>query len=240
MRRVTLAIAVAALSFSATQMASAQDILRTLYSSRPVAQWTGMYIGGNFGYGWGHVDTTAGSPFVVSGSTSIKGVLGGGQVGGMAMSGIWAFGLETDIQFSAQKGTIVTPGTFGGSPFALTQTNRFNWFGTTRARAGVVADQLLIYLTAGAAYGEYRNDVTATGSLVGAASYSTVRAGWAVGGGLEGMVTKNWTWRAEYLHVELGKFTQSFLVTAGTTSTTNVDFRLYNDIVRFSVNYYLR
>jgi len=100
---------------------------------------------------------------------------------------------------------------------------------------------VLFYLTAGVAYGEFRSDDVVTGSLVGTASYSTVRPGWAAGGGIEWMINKNWTARAEYLRIDLGNYSQNFIITTGGVSTlTAIDFRITNDIVRFSLNYYLR
>jgi outer membrane immunogenic protein len=101
------------------------------------------------------------------------------------------------------------------------------WFGTVRGRLGaLITDQLLVYGTGGLAYGQANLSSTinigglattplnigvtfpfATGTLF---SESKTRLGFAVGGGIEGKglgwLPAGWTWRLEYLHVDLGSF----------------------------------
>ncbi|HXW25503.1 MAG TPA: outer membrane beta-barrel protein [Xanthobacteraceae bacterium] len=141
---------------------------------------------------------------------------------------------------------------------ATTTTNNWSlpWFATLRARLGYVPEPTwLLYATGGLALGEMEFStsntttttitngigqvVTPTGSLVGAGpittaaafSESITRAGFAVGGGVEKMLTQNWTVKAEYLYLDWGSYT--FL--SGTGYDTNV--RLRDNIVRIGVNY---
>jgi outer membrane immunogenic protein len=105
---------------------------------------------------------------------------------------------------------------------------KIEWFGTVRGRLGfLVNDQVLIYGTGGLAYGWVKlSGVTnvngfavnpidqsvftfaAPGTSVFGAS--NIRAGFAVGGGIEGkcsyLLPAGWTWKLEYLYVDLGSF----------------------------------
>ena len=60
MRNFTIAaVAAAGIALGAVQSASAADIARPVYKAAPVVMaynWSGFYIGGNVGYGWGKGD----------------------------------------------------------------------------------------------------------------------------------------------------------------------------------------
>jgi outer membrane immunogenic protein len=125
------------------------------------------------------------------------------------------------------------------------------WVSTFRGRLGMTPDPtLLLFITGGLAIGEARfatsaspATMTLTSNFTGAVlsttttgagasfSESTTRAGFAVGGGAEKKVTKNWSVRAEYLYIDFGSHT--FL--AGTGFDTNI--RLRDNIVRVGFDY---
>ena len=83
--------------------------------------WTGFYLGGNVGYGFGQSrtdvffsDAGTGTPLLATGSSSkFNGVLGGAQTGYNWQAGYWLLGLEVDIQHTNQRATTsyVCPGT---------------------------------------------------------------------------------------------------------------------------------
>jgi outer membrane immunogenic protein len=231
MQRTTIALlAAAALGAGVANNAFAYDIL----SSKPVAYWTGFYIGGNFGYGWGRGTISAnGGGTVVAGSENVDGILGGAQVGGNIQSGRFVFGFESDIQFTDQQ----VSSSFISGATRVTATDKLPWFGTTRLRAGYAGDRWLAYGTAGVAYGQFKSDAVATGAFNGSYSYSTTRFGWVVGAGLEAYVDNNFSWKIEYLHLDSG--TISSVSSAGLTSVTT-SAKLTDDILRFGVNYKLR
>jgi outer membrane immunogenic protein len=83
------------------------------------------------------------------------------------------------------------------------------------------------YVTGGAAFGDIK---TTTPGFPGATSD---RAGWTVGAGLEFALAANWTAKAEYLYVDLGKFNCG--VSCGPFVTNNVSFK--TNLVRAGVNY---
>jgi outer membrane immunogenic protein len=95
------------------------------------------------------------------------------------------------------------------------------WFGTTRGRAGVALNNILIYGTGGIAYGGIRAEnagVTEARTLYG----------WAAGLGLEVGLTPNWSARAEYLYVDLNDRGYNL------TGTQN---GFESNLLRFGVNY---
>ncbi len=210
-----------------------------MYSPVPVATWTGFYVGGNFGYGWAATDATARSVTAASTSYDMKGPTAGAELGLNAQMGNWLVGVESDLQWSWQKtnggntAALFTSAGFG-VPSNIVETDKVTWYGTTRARLGVVSGPLLIFGTGGIAYGQFKFDT----NLAGTNFYvTTTRIGWAVGGGVEAMLTKNWSLKAEYLHLDFGGFNQDYLV--GATATT-LHTRLQNEVMRVGVNYFFR
>jgi outer membrane immunogenic protein len=119
------------------------------------------------------------------------------------------FGGETDLQIAAAE-----------ERFAAWKFSN-PWFGTLRARAGLSFDNLLLYGSAGLAYGRVRTE------LAGGAE-SNVHYGWTAGLGLEIGITGNWSVKAEYLFVGLAE--RSYLLTGGRHGFDS-------NMLRFGVNY---
>jgi outer membrane immunogenic protein len=92
--------------------AGAADLAPRPYMKAPpivaaVYDWTGFYVGANLGWSFGRARTdvtVAGAPFA-STSQRMEGILGGLQAGYNWQSGPAVFGLEADIQATAQKGS---------------------------------------------------------------------------------------------------------------------------------------
>lgn len=295
--RITTAkpvLAAAMASLGLTTIASAADLPlpeRTYTKApayvAPVYDWTGFYVGGNLGYGWGRSNSTLALTDPGAGATlnsaaskfNMDGVIGGGQIGYNWQSGRWVFGLETDIQGANQKGGMSSTcaggtiavmdsacarGHVGDSvldvtpafPVTYSLSEKLDWFGTVRGRIGpTVTPTLLAYVTGGLAYG----NVSTTGSVSGTniigpngggatntpfantVSSSTLKTGWTVGVGLEGVISGNWTAKIEYLYVDLGTVSSSFgtaLVApsgalAGSSSTAHIT----DNVLRAGINY---
>jgi outer membrane immunogenic protein len=102
------------------------------------------------------------------------------------------------------------------------------WLGTARARLGYAGwTNFLPYITGGAAFG----NIKATNSAIGTTGSAT-KLGLTVGLGVEYMLFRNWSIKAEYLYVDLGKFDCGS--TCGATSD-NVSFKA--NVVRAGLNY---
>ena len=158
-----------------------------------------------------------------SGKADVDGWVFGGQAGYNWQSNQFVFGIEADFQATGQEGAITfcsIPGC-GAGAFSVTADYKLDWFGTLRARAGVLVNpRVLLYATGGLAVGHFEADYTA--GIVGlpavAFSDSQTKAGWAAGAGIEAFVAKNWLFRVEYLFMDLGDVASA----AGTTGTTTV------------------
>jgi len=164
--------------------------------------WVGPYLGGNLGYEWG---TTSNNP------TRPAGIAGGIQGGYNWQSGQFVFGAEADIQLSAANDRF--------APWKFSNP----WFGTVRGRAGYAIHNLLLYGTAGLAFGAL------TGETVGLLSESHSNLGWTAGIGAEAGLYGNWSAKVEYLFVDLS---------SSTFALTGVSNGLSANVFRAGVNYH--
>jgi outer membrane immunogenic protein len=163
-------------------------------------------------------------------SFNTKGAVGGVQFGyNHQFDQHWLAGIETDFSGSGIKGQGATvfvafPGTLN-FPFTANASEEVKWFGTVRGRVGfLMTPDILVFGTGGFAYGQVDHSASIfnpTGSSPGgtttftvtcnpnancyAGSSSRIATGWTAGGGLEYAVAHNWTVKAEYLYVNLGR-----------------------------------
>lgn len=222
----------------------------------PAYNWTGFYVGLNGGYSFdgsnnAHVSgfTDPGAfglgPAIAAGaipvtSYKISGFLGGGQLGyNWQVDPRWVLGLETDFMGSNVKGSeglVATPPGFVTNITTVTQ--KLDWLGTTRAKAGYAAGNWLFYGTGGIAYGEVKNSLQLTipgATLFGA--NSDVRTGWTAGGGVE-YGWSAWLLRVEYLHYDLGSQTiTTNTQIGGSPATLSVSQKDTGNIVRAALSY---
>ncbi len=258
----------------------------------PIWSWTGYYVGANIGYSWGRSNGTvtfsdAGSGALLSSAGTdfgLNGVIGGGQLGYNWQRSDWIFGLEADIQGSAQKGsgTAICPGgSLGAPPASLfsacapghigdtapfnvaalpvidTLSQQLDWFGTVRGRVGpTITPTVFAFITGGLAYGQVSttNSVSGTNLIgpqgvngvtvvpVGASmSNSTIRVGWTIGAGIEGVLSGNWSGKIEYLYVDLGTVSGSFvtpvIAPSGAFVISNYSSHITDSIFRVGINY---
>ncbi|MDH7795588.1 MULTISPECIES: outer membrane protein [unclassified Beijerinckia] len=181
----------------------------------PIFTWTGFYVGGQIGGGWGRSEL-AGFGY------NANGVVGGLHAGYNQQFGMIVAGVEGDIEATSLKGS-------GSNFFGSTFKTRAPWQGSLRARVGVAAfDRALIYATGGVAFASIRNEVFVPPF---ASSTSTTRAGWTVGAGVEYAIDNNWSVRAEYRYTDFGRFNVGFFP-LGSANT-----RFKENTVRVGVSY---
>jgi outer membrane immunogenic protein len=256
--------ALALVTAAAAVPASAADLpLKSMAPPAPIYNWNGFYIGGNAGVAWsGTLTGYSGGPgaaaffaandFPASLTPGAGGYLGGAQIGyNWQLSPTWLVGLEADIQGGDYKGNAsVTTTSVNFGPFTTSVEQHNNWFGTVRGRVGLlVGPNVLFYGTGGFAYGqtEASQSTIANGFTLAtcptalpcaAGSATSTRYGWAAGAGWEIMASPNWTFRAEYLFLDLG--TQSLTVTtpAFTPPVTFTSSNAFHEsIIRIGFNY---
>jgi outer membrane immunogenic protein len=202
MKKTIMAMAIATM---AAGSAAAADLPRgpaPYYPPPPsIYNWTGPYAGLNLGYQWGQVTNNVTEP---------SGIAGGGQIGYNWQMNPFVFGVETDIQASAADDTF--------APYKFSNP----WFGTLRGRIGFAVNNVLLYGTAGLAYGELK------GEFFGLEEDKTL-VGWTAGAGIEYGFTQNWSAKLEYLYMDLGSRTYSI------TGAVN---GLHSSFLRLGVNYH--
>lgn len=160
--------------------------------------------------------------------SDVAGFAGGGQAGyNLQIDKNLVAGLEADIAYANIGGS------FGNTalpasrffPLTTTTTQNLQWLGTVRGRLGFLGrDDLLLYGTGGLAYGGVSArgaleeffptfgggvsaDCTRLALFCSAGQASNALAGWTAGGGVEYAIARNFSLKAEYLFVDLGKQT---------------------------------
>jgi outer membrane immunogenic protein len=251
-------VSIAMIAAAAGSVSAADLPVKAPPLTAAAVNWAGFYAGGNIGYGWGRtggdlIGNTTGLdiPTAIAGGTipstyglRERGVLGGIQAGRNWQAGNWVWGLEADLQLAgvrqevafAHPAVVVPPRLFATESAG---SANLDWFGTVRGRLGFVWQQAMIYGIGGLVYGQ--TAVSISNHVVppppsGSFSESSVRIGWTIGAGAEWAFANAWSFKAEYLHIDLGTST-------GQTHPGPVDFldyRFHHDyeIARVGFNYH--
>jgi outer membrane immunogenic protein len=210
------------------------------YAPMAAADWTGFYFGGNAGWGTARdhsVLIVVSMPHI---TLAPDGFLGGVQAGYNWQAANWVFGLETDIQGSTQQDDKAC--VFNCNAVTFAQLNqRLPWFGTARGRLGYSVGPTLFYATGGFAYGEVKTRIASTLGGLNTVDFSNTKSGWTAGAGIEtpfelfGLLGRNWSSKTEYLYVDLGSSSNTF-INGGVTVTFNT--RVQEHIFRTGLNYH--
>ena len=164
----------------------------------PPYNWTGFYIGGNLGYGFGSgsfSDTLV--PPTNFTTTSNNGFLGGGQLGvNYEFHSGLVLGAEAMFDWLANARTTFTASNTTAGTATGTINNR--WITMATGKVGFAWDRLFGYGKFGGAWvGGTSNSFTA-GATPLSVSINSTSVGWTAGAGLEWAFAGNWSFRAEY------------------------------------------
>jgi outer membrane immunogenic protein len=198
-----------------------------------VYDWTGFYIGVNGGVSVARDRTQLLTTLPSAEQTVLSpfGAIGGGQIGyNWQLNSLWLLGVESDIQASGET-TNRTCLLTCTATLSANLSQKIDWFGTTRARVGLVDGPVLGYITGGVAYGHYSTTVTEPGV---AFTSGRTSFGYTWGSGVEASLGGNWTGKLEYLYVDLGHRNDLFAIGAGAQS---LNTRIHDNIIRVGLNY---
>jgi outer membrane immunogenic protein len=194
--------AIAALGFVSSAFAADMPVKASLKAPviAPAAyNWTGLYLGIEGGGGWGNTQHTNNTNGINSGTTTVSGGLVGGTYGYNYQMGSWVLGLEGDFSWSGISANFNDNGSGFCTGIVQCQT-KLRWLGTDRVRVGFAWDRLLVFGTAGIAYGDVYGTLTNAGFTTG----SITHAGFIGGGGVEWAFAPAWSVKGEYLWTNLG------------------------------------
>ena len=200
--------------------------------------WTGFYAGLNVGGAFG----SSRNAFNIDGfglpnfNTPLQGVVGGGEAGYNWQTGPWVLGLEANFDGSGLSGSRNAPclPPLCGA-LAASYAQRLSWFGTLRPRIGYALGNWLFYATGGGVLGQVDTNATAAvGSLIATDNRSQTRDGWTLGGGVEVELLAGWSAKIEYLYLDLGSRTTTYLLTPPISNAS----RFSANVITAGVNYH--
>jgi outer membrane immunogenic protein len=200
--------------------------------------WTGFYGGLNVGGAFGSSRNafTIGGFGLPSFNTSLSGVVGGAEAGYNWQTGPWVLGLEASFEGSGLSGARTAPclpplcGALSAS-----YAQRLSWFGTLRPKIGYALGNWLFYATGGGVLGQVATNATAaSGSFIAADNRSGTRDGWTLGGGVEVGFAPGWSAKIEYLYLDLGSRTTTYLLNPPISNASHFSA----NVVTAGVNYH--
>jgi outer membrane immunogenic protein len=242
-------IAAGALSVSAH---AADFPMKAMPAQEPVWSWTGFYIGGNAGGGWGTTETSLSSisapgfgvvPIGLPvAQNSRSGFLGGGQLGYNYQAGWAVVGIQADIDALGVKGT--TP-----CIILFSCSSSSNWLATVSARVGgLVGERTLVYIRGGGAWMNTQQSVTIAGAgglglggggILGGGSLSasSTASGALLGLGTEYMFSQHWSGFIEYDYMDFGTKTVSFPIAVVPGAALNASTSNKLSVAKIGLNY---
>ncbi len=240
--RLLMATAAASILVGTAQAASAADLPMKapppMMAAPAPYNWTGFYVGGFFGAGWGtsQANLTSLSFTALPGplplaTTSNSGFLGGGQVGYNYQSGWVVWGVEGDFAGTGIKGTAPCLAVFSCSASD-------DWLATVSGRVGGIVDgRLLAYVKGGGAWENAKYTGSDPVGIVGGISVSSTvtRAGWLGGMGVEYAFTPNWRGFIEYDYMDFGTNNVNFNFAGLASGTAAITDKL--SVMKAGVNY---
>ena len=233
-------LAMTGIAFSADMPMKAAPVMAPSYN------WTGFYLGGSLAAGIYNVEVDPNDVAADAGDagfTSKKSKLawGGGVQGGYNWQMRRAvFGVEADYTYLSANASHVT-GFIDDCGACTPITAKTSGLITLRGRFGYDLDGLLIYGTAGIGWlkANYNYNVLDSSSPKGGNFASNKwQAAFVAGGGVEYMLNRNWSVKAEVLWVKPETVTAVALDTHNFTPGTTVKYDADLYLSKFGVNYH--
>jgi len=217
MRKLLASFAVgASLAVSGSALADGYVVGGPRLIAQPYS-WTGVYFGGQIGYGWGDTDSRedffiAAPPGVplasFSDSHSINGWMAGVHLGAMKQFGPFVIGTQLSLSGGDIDGSTGNCAGLTAPAVGVNCDTKVNWLSTGLGRAGFAWDRFLVYGSLGYAVAGVDHSLTLNVPAAAPAASITfqksdVAHGIAFGGGLEYAVTRDFTVAVDYLRANL-------------------------------------
>ena len=204
----------------------------------PAYTWTGFYVGGQAGVAFNRDagDIRYNPTTGVATTTQFSGgsrdsndaaFIGGVHVGYDYQINNFLVGAVADINYiDAKSNSTYTITTAPGVVDTFGLSNDINFVGTVRAKLGVTADRFAVYATGGLAYADTETKYFAPGTLratngfIPTVNSNSDDVGYAVGAGVDYLVTPNFSLGLEYLYTDLGKTDTKVTYTNGITAAS--------------------
>jgi outer membrane immunogenic protein len=244
MRSILLAGVAAAVAIAGPAVAA--DMAATPVYKAPApavlpATWTGFYLGGHLGSGWGTKETYSTGDFdpfagKAIGSSSVSGPLGGFQAGFNYQINWVVVGIDGDFSFANVKGSNIVGTDFleGGI------TVKSPWFATLTGRIGGTVDHALLYVKGGVAWTQDEFGTTCGTFCAVSIPARQSRTGWTFGGGVEYAFTPDWSGKLEYDFMDFGtRGSGTFQCSGACEDFFDFDLRQQVSVVKVGLNYRL-
>jgi high affinity Mn2+ porin len=171
--------------------------------------WNGAYVGGHVAYGFGPVHNSVSDPAFLPLHGAFDTAFGGVQAGynRLLNSGL-LLGVEGDLTFTNHLVPNQITASRTDGPSVVTESP--DLIGTLRGRVGYAFDRWIFYGTGGLAWSQAR--LVQSPGVPGPADDKALRlrAGWAVGAGVEFALAPYWAARLEYLYDRLDPVQATF------------------------------
>ena len=159
-------------------------------ATMPAPTWSGFYVGGHFGYLWGHTVIDSADTLVVLGPTD--GFVGGVLAGANWQTGSLVLGGEADIGWSNAHGSGISSITEDVFNYEI------NWTSHARVRVGYDYAGTLLYIAGGLAVAQAH--IQEVEAVFEGGTYT----GGSIGAGVEHIFTPQVSGRIEYLYDDFG------------------------------------
>jgi outer membrane immunogenic protein len=187
--------------------------------AQPIYNWTGFYIGGHLGGGFGGDNSILGS------SRFLGGIQGGADY---QFAPNWVAGVEAQYSWtSSSSNSMLFPG-------GVLVNSNSDQLGSVTGRVGYTFGPTLLYAKGGYAWKDGDNlTATVAGVPVGFAAIGNHRDGYTVGAGAEYMFAPSWSAKLEYMYYNFGTTTIVTAPAAAVGSRFNDD----EHVLKVGVNY---
>lgn len=210
MRRSLIALAAAALTSGiAAGPASAQSS-NGQNNGFPAADsswssWLGTYAGVFAGgAGLASSDNNGIDGLTATASYKSWGGMGGALIGYNFSAGQVLLGVEGDLSYLGASASGQTyPFVYGGAG-GLVDKMEVDWMGSLRARVGLPMGQFMPFVTGGVAVAGVTLKNVYPSFPNATQTRSETEVGWTAGGGVDMLISRNMSIRAEYLHTDFG------------------------------------